>query len=362
MIASLRPKLLPLLQKGTTTAMRTIVSQQIEYTEWGDPLTVLKFATRDVPSPKADEVRYKFLASAINPADINTIQGVYPIRPEVPAVAGMEGVMRIEEVGANVKDLKVGDKVIPRSAIFGAWRSAGVTTPDQLIKVSSELDDVQAATITVNPSTAYRMLKDYVDLQPGDVILQNGANSAVGQLVIQLCSEFKVTSVNLIRDGKQDEKETKLYLEELGADFVFTQSEFKKEGRTLFKGKLTAPKLALNCVSGPDTIFMAGVLAPKGKMVTYGGMSKQPLQVPTGPFIFKGIELHGYWLTIWNEQPENQMERLRTLDYLTGLLTKHKLKMPKFEPVLIKDYRKAVEATLHGHGRKKIFVFEWLVD
>ncbi|KHJ43727.1 GroES-like protein [Trichuris suis] len=227
MIGSLRLKLLPLLQRGATTTMRTVTSQQIEYSEWGDPLAVLKFVTREVPSPKEDEVRYKFLASAINPADINTIQGVYPIRPEIPAVAGMEGVMRIEEVGAKVKDLKVGDKVIPRSAIFGAWRSAGVTTPDQLIKVSNELDDVQAATITVNPSTAYRMLKDYVDLQPGDVILQNGANSAVGQLIIQLCSEFKITSVNLIRDGKQDEKETKLYLEELGADFVFTQSEFK---------------------------------------------------------------------------------------------------------------------------------------
>ncbi|KHJ43726.1 hypothetical protein D918_06231 [Trichuris suis] len=103
---------------------------------------------------------------------------------------------------------------------------------------------------------------------------------------------------------------------------------------------------------------MAGALAPKGKLVTYGGMSKKPLQIPTGVFIFKGIELHGYWLTLWNEQPENQKERLRTLDYLTGLLIKHKLKMPKFEPVLIKDYRDAVEATLHGHGRKKIFVFE----
>lgn len=38
----------------------------------------------------------------------------------------------------------------------------------------------------MNPPTAYRMLKDFVDLKPGDTVIQNGANSAVGKAVIQV--------------------------------------------------------------------------------------------------------------------------------------------------------------------------------
>jgi trans-2-enoyl-CoA reductase len=38
----------------------------------------------------------------------------------------------------------------------------------------------------VNPPTAYRMLKDFVKLNPGDTVIQNGANSAVGRNVIQV--------------------------------------------------------------------------------------------------------------------------------------------------------------------------------
>ena len=47
------------------------------------------------------------------------------------------------------------------------------------------------ATIAVNPGTAYRMLKDFVALKSGDVVIQNGANSAVGQAVIQVKNSFE---------------------------------------------------------------------------------------------------------------------------------------------------------------------------
>lgn len=54
--------------------------------------------------------------------------------------------------------------------------------------------------MNVNPCTAYRMLKDFVPLQPGDTVIQNGGNSAVGQLVIQLCKIWNYKSVSVVRD------------------------------------------------------------------------------------------------------------------------------------------------------------------
>lgn len=62
------------------------------------------------------------------------------------------------------------------------------------------MDTVEASMFNVNPCTAYRMLKDFVALKPGDTVIQNGANSAVGQLVIQLCKIWGIKTVNIVRD------------------------------------------------------------------------------------------------------------------------------------------------------------------
>ncbi len=57
-----------------------------------------------------------------------------------------------------------------------------------------------AATIAVNPCTAYRMLHDFVQLEKNDVIVQNGANSGVGQYVIQIAKSLGIRSANVVRD------------------------------------------------------------------------------------------------------------------------------------------------------------------
>ncbi len=102
-----------------------------------------------------------------------------------------------------------------------------------------------AATIAVNPCTAYRMLKDFEDLQPGETVIQNGGNSAVGQAVIQLCREFGLKSISLVRNRKNLD-EVKAQLESLGDSntMVLTDEELREHGR-----KIKA-QLALNCVGG----------------------------------------------------------------------------------------------------------------
>lgn len=134
---------------------------------------------------KSNEVLVRWLAAPINPADINQIQGVYPIKPPVPAVGGNEGCAVVEKVGTNVANLKVGDHVIPLNSGLGTWTQYGVYDASNLFHVDNSLPVYHAATLQVNPSTAYRMLKDFVQLSPGDFVVQNGANSAAGRYVIQ---------------------------------------------------------------------------------------------------------------------------------------------------------------------------------
>src|SRR5207302_4498571 len=57
----------------------------------------------------------------------------------------------------------------------------------------------QASMLRINPPTAWRMLHDFLALRPGDWIIQNAANSAVGIAVIQLARVLGIRTVNVVR-------------------------------------------------------------------------------------------------------------------------------------------------------------------
>jgi 5'-3' exonuclease len=87
-----------------------------------------------------------------------------------------------------VKSVKVGDWVIPRGGGFGTWREEAVVSEEQVDKIPNDIPRPYAAIIGVNPSTAYRLLKDFGNLKPGDWVIQNGANSMVGLAVVQIAA------------------------------------------------------------------------------------------------------------------------------------------------------------------------------
>ena len=103
------------------------------------------------------------LAAPVNPADINTIQGVYAITPPLPAVGGGDGVGEVLKVGTKVTAMKPGDWVFPGGSMKGTWTTHFVESEKNLVKTRNDLSLLSAATLRVNPGTAYRMLKDFVE-------------------------------------------------------------------------------------------------------------------------------------------------------------------------------------------------------
>ncbi|CAG2122228.1 unnamed protein product, partial [Medioppia subpectinata] len=246
-----------------------------------------------------NEVFVSYLASPINPADINTIQGVYAVKPKLPAIGGNEGVAKVVSVGSAVTAVKVGDHVIPSASSSGTWRTYAIMEDKNLIVIDPKIDVLAAAQLTVNPCTAYRMLKDFIPVAKGETVIQNGANSAVGVNVIQLAKEWGINTINVVRQ-RPDLDQLKHELLALGATHVITEEELRQ--KDVMDGVLKAvpkPRLALNCVGGKNATDCLRVLDSKGAMVTYGGMSKQPLIIPTGSLIFKDQRFFGYWMTRW---------------------------------------------------------------
>lgn len=323
------------------------IAKCLKFSEYGEPSDVLKICEIEIPDPKMDEVLINILAAPINPADINTIQGKYPVKPALPAIGGNEFVADVVKVGEGVGNLQPGDRVVPSKTGMGTWMTHAVFPSRYLMKVPRKLKIAEAATVTVNPCTAYRMLKDFVHLVPGDTVIQNGANSAVGQAVHQLCKAWGIASVGIVRD-RPEVDELKHYLKCLGATEVLTEEELRKTD--IFKSKIKKPKLGLNCVGGKSSVEIARHLDSKGYLVTYGGMSREPVIAGTASLIFKDTSYVGFWMTRWAQNNFDHKDKIIMFSELFNLIEAGKLKAPVHEIIPYKNYKEAMLASLNFKG------------
>lgn len=357
------------------------------------------------PSAPRGYLLLRTLAAPVNPADVNTLQGTYgqlprlvpsPFGLHVPpldfpsAVPGNEGAFAVVAAGSDVlpDDFAPGDWVVPLSPGFGTWRTHALAPAAAgLWRVPRELREkglaaMQAATVSVNPLTALRLISDFGTrfdgagverrgLREGDWLVQNGANSAVGRLVIQLARLRGLRTLNVVRQ-RHDEYATEPLRQELlalGADVVVTDAELGRLPQVLKEasgGK--GAGLMLDCVGGKPAGALAKALSQGAEVVTYGAMSKTPHAVGAGALIFRDLRYRGFWVSRWGERfPQ---EKKKAMEWLLGLMAEGKLKTAEVEGVewgstavdeagRAQRLAAAVQKTLSGfRGNKNVFVFE----
>lgn len=199
---------------------------------YGNPSEVLKLkhtTTIDSSQLKSNDVLIQLIASPINPADMNMVEGKYALLPSsLPATFGNEGVFQVLDHRASDEQVRPGDWVIPKMLDWGKWRSHGIVSINDLIKIPSEIGIEAAATLSVNPCTAYRLLKDFVPLEKGDTVIQNGGNSGVGQAVIQLGKIWNINVVNIVRNREQGMDQLVEYLKSIGAEHIYVEEDLRK--------------------------------------------------------------------------------------------------------------------------------------
>jgi trans-2-enoyl-CoA reductase len=167
--------------------------------------------------------------------------------------------------------------VLPDVASFGTWRTHAVCRENEVFRIQNEgIDAITAATVAVNPCSAYRMIKDSscflrssVDGAP-PLLIQNGANSAgktffvknlVGQSVIQLASAWGINTINIVRP-RADMESLRSRLTDLGAGLVVDEDELNSpELRQKIQSRFgQMPSLAMNCIGGKSATNMIRML------------------------------------------------------------------------------------------------------
>jgi len=256
---------------------------------YGEPAEVVRCAEApDVGTPGAGEVVFDVLAFPINPADLSMCRGTYRLRPSLPATPGAECVGRVTAVGSGVSHVKAGDLVINLQR--ENWAQRRRVKAADVIPVPSGLDLRQAAMLRINPATALLLLTDVVALKPGDWVIQNVANSAVGRLVIALARQRSIKTVNVMRRDS-------LFAElgALGADVcVVDGPELAEAVRAKTGG---APiRLGLDAVSGRATARLSACLGEGGVVCNYGSMSGEDPVMSRASLISGGQTLVGFIL------------------------------------------------------------------
>lgn len=285
------------------------------------------------------------------------------------AIGGNEGLFEIVEVGSNVAGFKKGDWAIPRLPNFGTWRSHAIVTPKDLTPINKEgITPIQAATISVNPCTAHQMLTQFATLQKGDWFIQNGGNSGVGRAAIQLGKIWGLNSISVVRSRDNLDDLVK-ELKDLGATHVITEEELgSKAFKPTIKGWTEGKpiKVGLNCVGGKSATGVARQLGQGGHLVTYGGMSKQPVTLPTSLFIFKDIHAHGYWLSAWTKKnPEGKgkaveeiLSYIRSGEFQDVPVNSNEWKNSSSDEDKAEVFKKALEGATKGFsGKKQVITF-----
>ena len=323
-------------------SMRTNVS--LIYNSFGKPGEVLSLVRKELAPIQDHQVLIKLLASVIHPSDFGKIQGTYGKLANLPAVAGREGVGVICELGAKVSSLKVGMRVrIPEA--LGTWQSYIVADESELWPLPSNIPVEQLTQAFINPSTALRLLNDFVPLKSGDWVIQNAANSCVGQCVIQIARIYGYKTINIVRNLDQAD-----YLKRLGADCVISLEQLS-DVREWTNGEY--PKLALNSVGGTSALQLIKSLAENGTMVTFGAMTGEPIRFPTRELIFKNIQLRGFWMDAWSRLRPT-LEVKNCLQQVFNLMQTKKLILPVAETYPLEQWEKALEASQKSARNGKI--------
>jgi trans-2-enoyl-CoA reductase len=272
---------------------------------------------------KAGQVRVGMLVMAINPADLLQLDGRYGAQPVLPYVPGHEGVAVVLETAPDVADLMPGDHVLPM-APGGCWTDERVVARRYLVPVPAAADILQCAMLTANPATAWVLLRHMCALERGDWVIQNAANSAVGQCVRQLAPQLGLRVLNVVR--RQDavdeaDRADSVWLVDAGSNPSLLRERVvaSTQGNTV--------RLALDAIAGPASGALAGSLADKASLVVYGMLSGRPCEVSAHDLVFRELQVKGFWLATWFADADNRSKARTLYPELVAMVQAGSLKM-----------------------------------
>ncbi|GDX37347.1 quinone oxidoreductase [Candidatus Pelagibacterales bacterium] len=237
----------------------------IRITETGKA-NVMKFVDVELKKLAPNEVLIKNKAIGLNYIDIYHRSGTYPL--PLPNGIGLEAAGVIEEIGSDVKEFKVGDRVAHAAAPPGSYSEKQVYPQEKLVKIPDYISDEIASCIMLKGITSEYLLHRAYAVKKGEFILFHAAAGGVGQV---LCQWAKSLGCKVIGTVGSDEKVA--IAKENGCDFVinYSKESFSQKVKEITDGKML--KVVYDGVGAKTFEESLDCLAIRGTMVSFGNAS-----------------------------------------------------------------------------------------
>jgi NADPH2:quinone reductase len=251
------------------------VPKAIRIYENGGP-EVLRWEDVEVPAPGRGEVLLRHTAIGLNYADVNLRRGTFYIHTTLPlpAILGNEGAGVVEQLGPDVTDVKVGDRVVYVSPSGmdapGSYSEIRVIEADRLVKIPDGISDQQASAAFLKGLTAWCIVRRIFPVRPEHVILVHAAAGGVSSFLTQWCKHLGATVIGTV--GSVDKAQV---AQVAGCDhtILYREVDFVREVNRLFPNGVSAVFDGV----GKDTFLPSlNCLDPFGTLVNFGNASGTP--------------------------------------------------------------------------------------
>lgn len=294
--------------------------QSIIHHSFGEPAEVLQLAEMPQPEPKAGEVRIKTILSPMHNHDVWTVRGSYGYKPTLPAIGGSEAVGIVDAVGEGVDQSKLGQRVAV-AGVHGSWAEYFIAPAHGIIPLNDAIDNETAAQLIGMPISAL-MLLDFVNVQPGQWLIQNTANGAVGKTVAMIAQARGLQVINLVRRSDAIAE-----MQALGIQHVVAtdQDDWKAQVKALHADQ---PLIAgVDSIGGRASGEILNLLSENSLLVSFGSMTGETMQISSGDLIFKQATVKGFWASVVSKEMPAERKKALFVELLT-LAAQKKLILP----------------------------------
>ncbi len=290
-----------------TTTMKAAVLRQ-----FGGP-DVLQYEELDTPQPKPGHILIKVLAAGLNRLDHYMLNGTVVPNLPFPHILGVDAVGEVVQLGKDVTNVKIGDRVIPAAGftlnetddnnrplansasfvvpgvhLWGAYAQYMEVPARWAVKDETELPAEEVATLPVVLGTSVRALKQVGEVKAGDKVLVTAGASGSGSMHIQVAKALGAQVAATVRDDVKGE-----YVKSLGADLVINiRKEDIVEKVKAWSGGQGA-NVAIDNVGGDDFSQVVNAVRPFGIIVAYGFTAGADVTLNIKDFFFTQKQLRG---------------------------------------------------------------------
>jgi NADPH2:quinone reductase len=276
----------------------------------------------ELPSPKpgAGEVVIAVKAASVNFPDVLIIQNKYQFKPPLPFSPGSELAGVVKEIGADVKAVKPGDKVIAFTT-YGAFAEEVKTEASRLLPLPEGMSFESGAAFLLTYGTSDHALRDRGALRAGETLLVLGAAGGVGLAAIEI---GKALEAQVIACASSEEKLE--VCREHGADATinYAAQDLREQVKLLTGGR--GADVVYDPVGGPYSEPAFRSIAWRGRLLVVGFAAGEIPRLPLNLALLKGASVVGvFWGDFARREPKQFADSMRQLGswYRAGKLRPH---------------------------------------